>query len=139
MNVKKDHKSKKGVLVAIIIISFIIPMARVIPPVNACKPNDSPFIENISVRTASSIIRRMDPIILDVRKSEDFETGHLFNAINIPFLELEDRIQELESSKKDLIIIYCNTGFTSELASELLYTHGYLLKSIICLVVFRNG
>ena len=125
MKVKRGQKSERKIFAVIIIFSFIIPMALMIPPVNACESTNSPFIENISVRTASRIIRRINPLILDVRNSEDFEIGHLFNAINIPYLELEERIQELEGSKNDKIIVYCKTGITSELASELLYTLGF--------------
>ena len=81
MKVKRGQKSERKIFAVIIIFSFIIPMALMIPPVNACESTNSHFIENISVRTASRIIRRINPLILDVRNSEDFEIGHLFNEV----------------------------------------------------------
>ena len=46
-----------------------------------------------------------DIIILDVRSKESYEMGHIKNAENIPFSDLEGRSGELDNTKE--IIIYC--------------------------------
>lgn len=124
---RKIHKLK--IISLGIIFSFLIPTFLLIPTTYACKPYDDNDFKNISVRTAYRMIKKYEKcsrlLILDVRNSEDFDSGHLFNAINIPFDELETRLHELEDFKESKIIIYCNTGITSELASTLMASNGF--------------
>jgi len=129
----------KGTICALIIVTsflfstLIFPItftyktnkSETVSPTIACEsPNDA-FIKNISVQTAFDMINKFNPLILDVRNSDDFELGHLFNAINIPFIELEERVTQLQDSKYKEIIVYCKTGFTSEMASNLLLLYGF--------------
>ena len=44
-------------------------------------------------------------VVLDVRDKEDYEQGHIPNAINIPRKELDNRYTEL--SEDNLHIVYC--------------------------------
>jgi len=44
-------------------------------------------------------------IVLDVRPSEEYAAGHVPGAVNIPFDELEQRLNELNSGKE--IVAYC--------------------------------
>lgn len=66
-------------------------------------------------------------VVLDVRTKEEFssETGHLKNALLIPVQELETRIAELASHKKQTILVYCRSGTRSKRASELLGQQGF--------------
>ena len=43
--------------------------------------------------------------VIDVRPAEEFEAGHLPNAINIPLGELEKRLGELEPTQE--VVAYC--------------------------------
>ncbi|TFH26698.1 MAG: rhodanese-like domain-containing protein, partial [Promethearchaeota archaeon] len=79
----------------------------------------------MSVKEAEKIIKKLNPIVLDVRSSQEFEYSHLFNAINIPLKELEGRILELETEKVNAILVYCKTGINSQLASSLLFSYGF--------------
>ncbi|MEX0446351.1 rhodanese-like domain-containing protein [Xenorhabdus sp. SGI246] len=62
--------------------------------------------------------------LLDVRPKEEFEQGHLPNAINIPVDELENRLDELPSRQD--IIAYCRGPYCvlSANALELLRAKG---------------
>jgi rhodanese-related sulfurtransferase len=66
-------------------------------------------------------------VVLDVRTKEEFssETGHLKNALLIPVQELETRITELASYKKQTILVYCRSGTRSKRASDLLAQQGF--------------
>lgn len=44
-------------------------------------------------------------VVLDVRNKEDYDEGHIPNAISIPRCELDNRYTEL--SKDNLHIVYC--------------------------------
>ena len=40
-----------------------------------------------------------DAFIIDVREKDEFEQGHLKNAVNIPLSELRDRLDESPKDK----------------------------------------
>lgn len=66
-----------------------------------------------------------DPIILSVRKPEDYATGHIPGAINIPWTELgkAENLAKLPPDKQ--IVVYCYTGHTGQVATTLLSALGY--------------
>ena len=64
-------------------------------------------------------------IILDVRRPDEFATGHIPNAINVPTESLGTaEIPELPN-KDLLIMVYCRSGRRSKEASEKLVKLGY--------------
>ena len=66
-----------------------------------------------------------DYIILDVRTPEEYESGYIKDAINIPNEIIGDKeIAELPD-KEQLIMIYCRSGNRSKQASEKLVDLGY--------------
>ena len=66
-----------------------------------------------------------DYIILDVRRPDEFATGHIPNAINIPIESIgTDEISELPD-KDQLILVYCRSGNRSKQASQKLVKLGY--------------
>jgi rhodanese-related sulfurtransferase len=79
--------------------------------------------ENVNVDTAYSMITNgsfPNLVILDVRFKCEYNSGHLYNAILIPCNELEMRIDEFEEHKNDEVIIYCRSGYRSQIACEIL-------------------
>ncbi len=64
-----------------------------------------------------------EDIVLDVRTEEEFNDGHLPNAINIPLDELRERLHELDKNKK--IYIYCAVGIRGYLAQRLFAHNGF--------------
>ena len=80
--------------------------------------------KNINFEQAKQIIDNEQVVILDVRTEEEFITGHITNAVNIPVDELEDRISELEN-KEGVILVYCKSGRRSVIACEILEANGY--------------
>ena len=64
-------------------------------------------------------------ILLDVRSPQEYEEGHLENAIIIPFYEIEKKINDISHDKSKVIIVYCNTGHRSKKAQKVLQKMGY--------------
>lgn len=64
------------------------------------------------------------PIIVDVRTPEEFLSGAVPNAINIPLDELMHRYEELGDTDRD-ITVYCASGARSAYAQRLLMQMGY--------------
>lgn len=69
-----------------------------------------------------------DDNLLDTRTKEEYEQGHLSNALHIPIDELRERINEIPKDK--LLYIYCQSGLRSYLACRILLQKGYRCKNI---------
>lgn len=63
--------------------------------------------------------------LVDVRTTQEFSTGHIPGAVNIPVQDLERRMPEL-GSKDEPIVVYCRSGNRSGRARRLLESAGYL-------------
>lgn len=64
-----------------------------------------------------------DSLLIDVRSKEEFDAETIKGAIHIFTPELRDRYQELPKDKK--IVLFCNTGFQSYVASRILIQRGF--------------
>lgn len=62
-------------------------------------------------------------IILDVRTNREHEARKIEGSINIPLHEVRNRLKEL--SKEKPIIVYCEVGYRSYIATRLLMQHGF--------------
>jgi len=65
-----------------------------------------------------------EPIVVDVRTSEEFEDGAFPGAINIPLDELQSRIAELGSKSRE-ITLYCASGARSAYGQRGLLQMGF--------------
>ena len=64
-------------------------------------------------------------VILDVRRPDEYATGHIPNAINVPNENIgTDEISQLPN-KDQLIMVYCRSGRRSKEAAEKLVKLGY--------------
>ena len=69
--------------------------------------------------------REVGYIILDVRRPDEFASGHIPNAINVPNEIIgTSEISELPD-KNQLILVYCRSGRRSKEASQKLVELGY--------------
>ena len=64
-------------------------------------------------------------IILDTREQDEFDEGHIPNAILIPYTEIENKAIEMIPDKDKLILVYCRSGRRSKIAAESLAKLGY--------------
>jgi rhodanese-related sulfurtransferase len=79
----------------------------------------------VSQLQATQKINQGKTLILDVRSAEEFASGHLANAKNIPLGELESRIKEIEKSKTHTVITVCAKGVRSNSAVNILNKAGF--------------
>lgn len=70
----------------------------------------------------SNIITGND-ILIDVRTKEEYEAGHIPNAINIPIDNFRERSGEIDKGRH--IYIYCLGGLRGYLAQRILKQNGY--------------
>ena len=82
--------------------------------------------EQISAEEAKKIMDSDEEyIILDTREQDDFDEGHIPNAILIPLTEIENKAEEILIDKDKLILVYCRSGRRSKIAAESLAKLGY--------------
>jgi glyoxylase-like metal-dependent hydrolase (beta-lactamase superfamily II)/rhodanese-related sulfurtransferase len=62
--------------------------------------------------------------IVDVRKQNEYEAGHVDGAINVVLQELEDQLIKVKS-KDENIYVHCLSGYRSMIAASLLKRKGY--------------
>lgn len=81
--------------------------------------------QTVSTAQATQLINKEDAVVLDIRDKADFGSGHLANAINIPFANLAARMNELSAHQSKPIILVCKTGQTVSMAGKMLREKGY--------------
>ena len=64
-------------------------------------------------------------IILDVRTAQEFNGGHIPNAINVPNESITDKQPEQLPDKNQMILVYCRSGRRSKQAAQKLADMGY--------------
>lgn len=64
-------------------------------------------------------------LVLDVRTSDEFKSGHIPKSKNIPVNELRSRVSTLSLYKDEEVIIYCASGMRSSSASNILSKNGF--------------
>ena len=64
-------------------------------------------------------------IVLDVREQDEFDEGHIPNAILIPYTEIDAKAEGILTDKDAQILVYCRSGRRSKIAAESLVNLGY--------------
>ena len=63
------------------------------------------------------------PFVLDVRAPEEYVTGHVPGAVNIPYDQIAARLAEVPKDKD--VVLYCRSGRRAAMAGEVLSGNGY--------------
>ena len=63
--------------------------------------------------------------LVDIRKSDEFNAGHIAGAVNIPFADFEKRHHELPNKNDLSIILVCEMGSQAGNAGEMLQKSGF--------------
>jgi rhodanese-related sulfurtransferase len=64
-------------------------------------------------------------VVLDVRNPEEYSSGHIVNARNVPLEEIETGGKTLNKLRKKVVLTVCNTGQSSGKAAGLLRKAGF--------------
>ena len=77
----------------------------------------------ITPKELTNYIHQYSTLIVDLREPEDYRSGHIPGAINIPYDMLDTQLYRLDYYKQ--ILLYCDRGNASLLASRNLSRMGY--------------
>ena len=90
----------------------------------ACTPQREPG-PGQTAETSSAPAAASQIVYVDVRTPEEFASGHVAGAINIPHDQVEARWNELAAHKDKHVVVYCRTGWRSGLAIDVLRPRGF--------------
>ena len=123
--VEEKKYSRERLFLDIALVAFILASAAFVWYAEAESAGSNNF-QNVTVTQAREmIVSNRYLVILDVRTPTEFSSsyGHIEGAINIPVNTIQERIKEL--NPKDKILVYCESGSRSTLASGILIDNGF--------------
>lgn len=77
--------------------------------------------------TIESLMVSNNYTIVDVRTEEEYNDGHIKDAINIPYDEIDENT---ELNKNNIIFVYCKSGGRSSIAEQTLTELGYTVYNL---------
>jgi len=82
--------------------------------------------QQITQEEAKKMMDTMDVIILDVREQDEFDSGHILNAVLLPVGTItEETAADVIPAKDSIVLVYCRSGNRSKTASDALVKLGY--------------
>ncbi|MGB8455536.1 MAG: rhodanese-like domain-containing protein [Anaerocolumna sp.] len=84
--------------------------------------------ETIRAKDIENYIGKYNVLIIDLREPQEYNKAHIPTAINIPYMDFENKKSKLPSDR--LLILYCDRGNLSLLLARELSNDGYQVKNI---------
>ena len=89
-------------------------------------PDAKPTYRQISQEEAKSMIDAQNVLILDVREQDEFDAGHIPDAVLLPVGTIDEATAAQVIPEKDsVVLVYCRSGNRSKTASQKLADLGY--------------
>lgn len=115
-----------GVIMESYPAQIVVTKVELIGGYNLSKDNIKEEIKNVSMDEIVNIMNEnQNYIILDVRTVEEYNDGHIPNAICIPNETISEDVINKLPNKEQLLLIYCRSGNRSKQAANKLQELGY--------------
>jgi len=115
---------KRFLLAVLLLVPLTCLAATDVPPQVAAFLHSNPAGHKIS---AAELLKRMAGpeklTFVDVRTPQEYAVMHIDGAINIPYNQLADRIDQIPHD--GLVVVYCHSGRRAEGANAVLHILGY--------------
>ncbi len=93
---------------------------------SSCLFSKGESYKRISMDEAKALMKETEGyILLDVRTKEEYESGYIPGAINIPLSDINENVVSSLPDKSQMILVYCRSGNRSRQASDKLSKLGY--------------
>jgi len=80
---------------------------------------------SLTLTLFTALLYASDPLWIDVRTPEEYSSGHVEGAVNIPYTEISARIGEVTKDQDATIYLYCRSGRRSGIAQSELQQAGF--------------
>ena len=81
--------------------------------------------KEIGTFEATRLMNSENPLVLDVRETQEYEGGHLPDAVHIPLSQLASRGPDLAKHTGRTVIVYCDRGVRTSAAASALAKLGF--------------
>lgn len=102
-----------NILLFVLVVWFVY--KRVAPVKNLRNLTEEQLREKLRITGNNALI--------DVRETNEFNSGHIHGAINIPLSKLKRSLKEIPTDKE--LILYCQSGMRSKQAARMLQKQKY--------------
>ena len=79
----------------------------------------------VSPQQAAQMQSEQNAVIIDVRENDEWNAGHIDNAIHIPLNDIQNRLKELAKYQNQPVITQCRSGARSARAADILAKSGF--------------
>ena len=80
----------------------------------------------VSPQQAAQMQSEQNAVIIDVRENDEWNAGHIDNAIHIPLNDIQNRLKELAKYQNQPVITQCRSGTRSAKAADILAKSGFI-------------
>ena len=86
---------------------------------------DKAAYQKISAEEAYEMMASQEVVVVDVRTQEEYDGGHIENAVLVPNESIGSEMPETLPDKEATLLIYCRSGRRSKDAAQKLLALGY--------------
>jgi rhodanese-related sulfurtransferase len=79
----------------------------------------------LTAQGAVQLINRERAVLVDVREPEEFATGHMIGAKNVPLNQLDEKLASAVKNKNVPLLLVCATGARAQRAVAMAKKLGY--------------
>ncbi|MGN0916389.1 MAG: rhodanese-like domain-containing protein [Succinivibrio sp.] len=103
---------------------FLVPLGESMAEPNSITIN--PGYTKLSHHNGYALINSGKVVLIDVREKEEFESGYIAPAINLPLGKIsKETMKEIAPDVAKPVIVYCRSGRRSKEAADKLVGMGY--------------
>lgn len=125
ISLRADVMSRKRVIVLVVVSLHVIVLSVFLLFQNLRSPTMTEKYTNVTVSEARAMIdSKQSLVVLDFRTQSEHDSGHMKNSVLFLLPELETRLYELNPNSE--ILVYCRSGNSSRIASQVLVNNGFL-------------
>jgi len=88
-------------------------------------------VRHVTTAEAIRLLNQEKGLLVDVREPDEYRTGHVPNAMNVPLSALAGGLKQLEKYKSLPLIICCRTSQRSARAAVALRKHGFASVQVL--------
>ena len=86
---------------------------------------DKAAYQKISAEEAYEMMASQEVVVVDVRTREEYDGGHIENAVLVPNESIDSEMPEALPDKEATLLVYCRSGRRSKDAAQKLLKLGY--------------
>ena len=86
---------------------------------------DKAAYQKISAEEAYEMMASQEVVVVDVRTQEEYDGGHIENAVLVPNESIVSEMPEALPDKEATLLVYCRSGRRSKDAAQKLLALGY--------------